>query len=154
MIPPAGSDPKLWPEDFVRGKAVAPPARWNKPGVALFFNLECPGCVARGVPLLKRLAADYGEKLEALMIHTSYGHTHYAREDVAPTLEHFAAHFARISFPIALDLDGSVARSWEIEGTPHWLVFAAGGALLRSIYGSQENALTRLEYLLAERVGG
>ena len=64
----------------------------------------------------------------------------------------FARDFARLPFAVALDLDGAFAREWQTEGTPHWLAFAAGGELLRSVYGSQDNAQTRLEYLLTEWV--
>lgn len=119
----------------------------------MFFNLECPACVSRGVPFLKELARAFGSKLVILMIHTSYSHKRYTQDEVVPTLLHFANSFAAIPFPIALDLNGKIAKSWGVEGTPHWLVFRSGGALLRSIYGSQENAQTRLEYPLGEVMG-
>lgn len=119
----------------------------------MFFNLECPACVSRGMPFLKKLARAFQDKLVILMIHTSYSHKHYTRDEVVPTLLHFADSFAALPFPIALDLDGKIAESWSVEGTPHWLVFRSDGALLRSIYGSQENAQTRLEYLLGEVMG-
>lgn len=35
-------------------------------------------------------------------------------------------------------------------GHPHWFAFAPNGELVRSVYGSQENAQTRLAYLLEE----
>ena len=85
-------------------------------------------------------------------VHTSYGHRPLPREGVEPTLLRFVRDFARLPFPVALDLDGHFAQGWQTEGTPHWLAFAPGGALLRSVYGSQDNAQTRLEYLLAEWV--
>jgi hypothetical protein len=98
---------------------------------------------------LKRLTADRHD-LVRLMIHTSFGHKRYTREQVAPQLKHFAESFARLPFPVALDLDGSIAEHFEIGGTPHWLVFDERGEPVRSIYGSQDNAQTRLEYLLDE----
>lgn len=116
----------------------------------MFFNLECAGCISRGAPLLKRLAREHEGKLEVVMIHTAYGHRRYARDEVLPTLKRFAERFARLTIPIALDLDGEIAESWGVEGTPHWLLFSAGGELLRSIYGSQDNTVTRLEYVLEE----
>lgn len=139
-----------WPTDFVWGEPVAPPERWERPGIVMFFNLECPGCIARGIPLLKRYAREHGGALEIVTIHTAYGHRRYERDEVVPQLTRFAERFAKLPFPVALDLDASVARHHGAEGTPHWLVYAAGGALLRSIYGSQENAQTRLAYLLDE----
>ena len=140
-----------WPKenDFVWKDAVAEPSSWDKPGIVMFFNLECPGCVSRGVPFLKKLARGFEDELVILMIHTLFGHKVYARDEVVPTLTHFAENFATIPFPIALDLKGDIAESWEVLGTPHWLLFAEG-ELVRSIFGSQDNAQIRLEYTLAE----
>ena len=115
----------------------------------MFFNLECAACVSRGIPFLKQQAREYGDRLILLLIHTAFGHRHYARGEVVPTLQHFAGTFAKLSFPIALDNDGKLAESWGVEGTPHWFVFN-NGEQVRSIYGSQANAQTRLEYLLLE----
>ena len=145
---------KLWPDDFVWDEPVGEPGTWGRAGLVMFFNLECPGCVSRGVPFLKKLAREHGDALTYLMVHTAYGHRQYSRDEVLPTLRHFAERFARIPFPIALDLSGDIAGSWQVEGTPHWLVFGAEGELLRSLYGSQENAQTRLEYLLDELASG
>ena len=114
------------------------------------FNLECAGCVSRGIPFLKRLHAEFGKRIHVLAVHTSYGHRTLLRPDVEPTLLKFARDFARLPFSVALDLSGDFARHWHTEGTPHWLAFAPGGELIRSVYGSQDNAQTRLEYLLAE----
>ena len=142
----------MWPEptDFVWKDPVTAPETWDRPGLVMFFNLECPGCVSRGVPFLKRLAKTYEGKLTVVMIHTSFGHKFYTRDEVVPTLTHFAKSFAKIPFPLALDLDAQLAEAWQVLGTPHWLIFAGGGELLRSIFGSQDNAQTRLEYTLAE----
>lgn len=139
-----------WVDDFVWRGPVPPPERWGKPGLVMLFNLECAGCISRGVPLLKRLAAEHGDALQLVMVHTAYSHREHPREELVPALEHFAGSFARLEIPIALDVDGSLAEAWGAEGTPHWLVFDAQGTLARSIYGSQENAQTRLAYLLDE----
>lgn len=138
------------PNDFVHLEALPQPSEWRRAGLVMFFNLECAACVSRGIPFMKRLHASYGQSLNLLAIHTSYGHRHWEREQVEGQLRHFAQNFAKLPFPVALDISGDIARHWRIEGTPHWLAFDAGGELLRSIYGSQENAQTRLEYLLAE----
>lgn len=142
----------MWPtpSDFVHLDPLPAPDQWHRPGLVQFFNLECAGCVSRGIPFMKRLHAEYGEQLNLLAIHTSYGHRTFERPQVEPQLRHFAQNFARLPFAVALDHSGEVARSWQIEGTPHWLAFDAGGALVRSVFGSQEGAQTRLEYLLAE----
>ncbi|PTA67251.1 TlpA family protein disulfide reductase [Deinococcus arcticus] len=144
-----------WPAsaDFVQGPAVPPPSGWAQPGLVMTFNLECPGCVSRGIPFLKRLHAEFGDHVQLLALHTSFGHRLLPREQVEPTLLKFTRDFAKLPFPVALDLSGDIARSWQTEGTPHWLAFAPGGELLRSVYGSQQGAQTRLQYLLEEWSG-
>lgn len=144
-----------WPQpgDFVYGEPLAPPADWTRSGLVMTFNLECAGCVSRGIPFMKRLHGEFGARVNLLAVHTSHGHRPLPREDVEPTLLRFARDFARLPFPVALDVSGSLARAWQTEGTPHWLAFAPGGELLRSVYGSQENAQTRLHYLLQEWAG-
>lgn len=146
----------LWPapEEFVSGPPLPPPTEWSRPGLVMTFNLECPGCVSRGIPFLKRLHAEFGGRVHLLAVHTSFGHRQLPRAGVEPTLRKFVHDFARLPFPVALDLDGAFARGWQTEGTPHWLAFAPGGELRRSVYGSQENAQTRLEYLLSEWTAG
>lgn len=138
------------PTDFVHGDPVPPPGSWVQPGLVMVFNLECAGCVSRGIPFLKRLHAEFGARSTLLALHTSLGHRLLPRGDVEPTLVKFAAEYAKLPFPVALDLSGDLARAWQIEGTPHWFAFSPGGALVRSVYGSQEGAQTRLQYLLEE----
>lgn len=151
------ADPDLlvWPSpaDFVQGPAVPSPGDWTRPGLVMFFNLECPGCISRGVPFLKSLHAEFGDRAWVLAVHTSRGHRLLPREQVEPQLTRFVQQYAKLPFPVALDLSGDLARHWNTEGTPHTLVFAAGGKLLRSVYGSQDNAQTRLTYLLEELAG-
>jgi len=141
------TDTPSWPDDWPHGAPLADSSSWGRPGIALLFNLECAGCVSRAVPWLKRAAAAAGDSVTVFAVHTAYGHRTLERDAVAPQVEHFAANFARLPFPVALDLDGSWAAAMGAEGTPHWLVWSADGSLERSLYGSQENALTRLAYL-------
>lgn len=147
-----------WPSDFVVGTPT--PAPWALQGAApaatvvMFFNLECPGCVARGVPFIKRLVARAPGAVQGVLVHTSYGHRELERGEVAPTLVRFATDYAKVNMPVALDLDGALAQEWGVEGTPHWFVFDAAGELQRSLFGSQDNARTRLEYLVEELAGG
>lgn len=116
----------------------------------MLFNLECAGCISRGVPFLKRLAAEHGDALQLVMVHTAYGHRQHPREELVRAIERFAGTFAKLRVPIALDVRGDLAEAWGAEGTPHWFVYDARGRLARSIYGSQENARTRLAYLIEE----
>ena len=139
-----------WLDDWVHGDPVAPPASWGRPGLALTFNLECAGCVGRAVPWLKRMAPRVGERATLLAVHTAYGHRTLAREQVMPQLVHYATTFAQLPFPVALDVGGAWAQAMGADGTPHWFVWDESGALVRSVYGSQENALTRLAYVLED----
>ena len=43
----------------------------------------------------------------------------YPRGQVKPQMIRFARDYARLPFPMALDLDGPVAEHWQTEGTPH-----------------------------------
>ncbi|GHG02465.1 alkyl hydroperoxide reductase [Deinococcus piscis] len=149
---PEPSSPLPWPAagDFVWHAEDIDPAR---PSLMMFFHLECAGCVSRGIPFMKRLHAQYGEQVNFVAVHTSRGHRHLDREEILPTLLHFAQKFARLPFPVALDVDGSLAEAYATEGTPHWTALE-GGEVVRSIYGSQDNAQTRLEYWLAEVTQG
>jgi hypothetical protein len=144
-----------WPASsaFIYGEPLLLPADWTRPGLVMTFNLECAGCVSRGLPFMKKLHAEFGERVNLLAVHTSHGHRLLPREAVEPTLIKFARDFARLPFGVALDVSGDLARAWQTEGTPHWLAFAPGGELLRSVYGSQDNAQTRLRYLLEEWAG-
>lgn len=145
-----------WPTEFVSGGVAPAPgtAPRRAATVVMFFNLECPGCVSRGVPFLKRIAAEHGGRVETLLVHTALGHRQLERDQVVPTLRHFAETFAKVNMPVALDLAGDLAGAWGVEGTPHWFVFGPGGELRRSLFGSQDNARTRIEYLLEELAGG
>ncbi len=141
-----------WPSDadWVWRRPLPDPTRWGKPGIVMAFNLECAGCIARGIPFLKQLAAERGAGLQVALLHTSYGHRRLPRDKVEPQLVKFAESFARLEFPIALDVDGTRAQRWGADGTPHWFVFDRDGVPVRSVYGSQDNAQTRLEYLTQE----
>jgi hypothetical protein len=148
MTSPEGADDD-WLEDWVYGEPLPPPAAWGRPGLALLFNLECAGCVARAVPWAKRAATRVRERAVVLGVHTAYGRRRLPRAAVVPSLTRFANDFARLAFPVALDVDGGWAERHGAEGTPHWLVWDAEGRLERSVFGSQQNALTRLDYVLA-----
>ena len=96
------SESVSWPAEgeFVQGPAVPRPALWTRPGLVMFFNLECPSCISRGVPFLKRLHAEFGERATVLAVHTSRGHRLLPLEDVQPQLTRFVQHYARLPFPV------------------------------------------------------
>lgn len=104
--------------------------------------------MSRAIPWLKRAAPLVRGHAVVFAVHTAYGHRALERDAVVPNLERFVRDFARVPFPVALDASGSWAEAMGAEGTPHWFVWAADGTVERSVYGSQENALTRLSYVL------
>ncbi|MEL7119596.1 MAG: hypothetical protein AAFO07_09150, partial [Bacteroidota bacterium] len=55
-----------------------------------------------------------------------------------------------IDFPVYIDIKKQTYDSFEVEGTPHWVIIDPDGKALRSIFGSRPNALQRLYYLLME----
>lgn len=146
---PPSPPPLPAPEDLVwRPEALRP----GRPTLLMFFHLECAGCVSRGVPFMRRLHAQHGERLNLLAVHTARGHRALPRAAVLPTLLHFAETFARLPFAVALDEDGALAEAHGTEGTPHWVAIH-DGEVQRSIFGSQDNAQTRISYWLAEVLG-
>ena len=143
------ASPGPWLDDWIAGEPLPPPDAWGRPGIVMLFNVACAGCVSRAVPWLRGLAESRGDDLVLAAVHSAYGRAVWPREQVEEALERFLA-FARLPVPVALDLDGSWARAQGAEGTPHWFAYDAHGRLLRSIFGSQANAITRLEYLVDE----
>ncbi|MFC6618290.1 TlpA family protein disulfide reductase [Deinococcus radiophilus] len=117
---PEPSLPLPWPAagDFVWHAEQVDPMR---PTLMMFFHLECAGCVSRGIPFMKRLHAQYGDAVNFVAVHTARGHRQLPREEVLPTLLHFAERFAKLPFTVALDDDGSLAAAYATEGTPHWI---------------------------------
>lgn len=142
------TDAAPWLDDWVHGEPLPAPAAWGRPGLGVAFNLECAGCVSRALPWLKRLAPAVGDRATLFAVHTAYAHKRWERDAVVPRLVQYATRFADLPFPVALDLDGAWAEAMGAEGTPHWWVWDAAGRVERSLYGSQENALTRLGYVV------
>ncbi len=155
--PAAAHDPAdlPWPADdaWIVNGPLGPPGSWGRPGVILAFHLECAGCVGRAVPFLKRLLREHEGRFQPVLLHTAYGHRPRPQAHVVPEATRFLTSFARLDWPTAIDADGSVAQAWGAEGTPHWFVHDADGRRVRDLYGSQENATTRLAYLMDELLG-
>jgi hypothetical protein len=137
-----------WPSEWL-DVAVPPPSEWERPGLVLVFSLACAGCVSRALPFLRDAANAHGDALNLLAVHTAMGRERVERDELVPPLERLR-RFARFDLPIALDLDGAWAAAQGAEGTPHWFAYDRSGARVRSVFGSQANALTRLDYLIDE----
>lgn len=120
----------------------------GQPLLLLFFNLSCAGCTGRALPYIKELAQRF-PGLQIAAIHSSFspGST-YSTAQVRSVLEYFD-----LDFPVFMDDGEETFMRYEAEGTPHWIVFDAAGGVMRSIFGSLDGPVQRLEYLLAEMFG-
>jgi len=116
----------------------------GKPTLAIFFNIGCHGCMARGLPVAQNIKEQYPE-INVVGIHSSFGAIGRDPEQVKAELKPYD-----LSFPILLD-DGHVTYdAYQADGTPHWILLDENGQVQKSIFGSMPNALQRLEYSLIE----
>lgn len=119
----------------------------GQPVLLLFFNLGCDGCMFRAIPVAREVEKQYPE-IKLIGVHSNFGAFSRDAEQVKQDL---AAH--DIPFEVVIDDGHTTYDTYEAEGTPHWIYIDADGVVRRSIFGSQPNALQRLEYLLIEQTG-
>lgn len=103
--------------------------------VLLAFQMLCPGCVARSIPLALRLEQLFERRdLAVVGLHTVFEHHHVMMPDA---LEVFLTEY-QIRFPVGVDLPdpagGSIPltmQAYQMRGTPtlYSLTPRAGGAL-------------------------
>lgn len=119
----------------------------GRPIILLFFNIGCHGCMTRGLPVAAEIARQYPH-IQVIGIHSNFGAFGRGPEQVAAALEKFD-----INFPVLLDDGHATFDSYQAEGTPHWVFIDSDGQVSKSIFGSQPNALLRIEYTLIEMFG-
>lgn len=128
--------------------ASAPLSQYRgKPLLLFFFNVGCDGCMTRGVPVAAEIARQYPE-MTVLGVHSNFGAFNNGPEQVRAYLEEKG-----VPFPVLMDDGHATFDAYEAEGTPHWVWVDAEGVIQKSIFGSQQNALQRLEYSLMEAFG-
>ncbi len=113
----------------------------------LFFNLGCDGCMMRALPVAREIARQYPE-VALVGVHSNFGAFSHTREQVDTGLADLD-----LPFPVVVDDGHKTYNTYEAEGTPHWIVIDEEGVVRKSIFGSQPNALQRLEYTLIETFG-
>lgn len=118
---------------------------YGKPTVMFFFNLGCHGCMTRGLPLANEIAKQYPE-VQVVGIHTNFEAMSYEKDSVQTAMQEQG-----IQFPVYYDDGHATYSAYQAGGTPHWILLDEQGAIERSIFGSQPNAVTRLSYSLMER---
>lgn len=126
------------------GQPIELEAYRGQPVILLFFNIGCHGCMARGLPVATEIARQY-PGIQVIGIHSSFGAFGRDTESVKAALREFD-----LNFPVVLDDGHATYDAFQAEGTPHWIFIDADGQVSKSIFGSQPNALQRIEYTLME----
>lgn len=103
------------------GKAASSDGFRGKPLVLNFFASWCDPCRDE-MPLLNDIAANAGDRYRVLGV---------AVEDTRAALTEFARE-AKVAFPVALDLNSTVKRSYRIFGPPATF-FVDGQGIIRDI---------------------
>ncbi len=121
------------------------------------FQMLCPGCVARSIPLALRLEQLFEQReLAVVGLHTVIEHHHV----MTPTaLEVFLAEY-RIRFPVGVDLPDPTGRdipltmqAYQMRGTPTLTLIDAEGRRRAQYFGAHDELLLGAEIgaLLAEQ---
>ncbi len=121
------------------------------------FQMLCPGCVARSIPLALRLEQLFDRRELAIVgLHTVFEHH---RVMTPAALEVFLAEY-RIHFPVAVDLPdpagGNIPltmQAYQMRGTPTLVLIDAQGRRRHQYFGAHDELLlgTEIGALLAER---
>ncbi len=91
----------------------------GKPSVLVFTTTWCIYC-KREIPNLKKVYAEYGDKLNFLAI--------YIKES-DKTVQYFVDK-QKLPYPILLDSDGAVATAYGVRGVPMVAVLDAAGKIV------------------------
>lgn len=118
----------------------------GKPLLILFFNIQCLGCVGRAIPLAFDYLQEF-ENLNVVAIHTVFGKEVVTKDDIINIFTQ-----KELPFPIYFDIGKTNYENFACEGTPHWVLMNGDGHIVRSFFGSQEGAQTRLMYALEELI--
>ena len=89
----------------------------RKPVLLDFSGTWCPPCT-RAVPGVKRLHEAYGDSIAIIAI--------YDNRSAASIRNYVEEH--EIEYPVALDMDGSVARDYKVRGVPTFVVIGRDGS--------------------------
>ncbi|WP_189168527.1 TlpA family protein disulfide reductase [Pilimelia anulata] len=139
---PAPADPRLRPTptgapgapDFagtlVDGTAVRGADLWaRRPVVLLFVSSWCTPCAERA-DALSALAERYRDRVVFVAV--------AARDEPADLAAYLRAH--RVAYPVVVDADETIWRSYAVREPPAVAVVAAGGGLLRGWPGGLDAA--------------
>lgn len=123
------------------------------------FQMLCPGCVARSIPLALRLAQLFEPReLAVVGLHTVFEHHHVMTPDA---LQVFLVEY-RIRFPVGVDMPDPgganiplTMQAYGMRGTPTLVLIDAEGRRRAQYLGEHDELLLGAEIgaLLAERDG-
>ncbi|MEU6207541.1 TlpA disulfide reductase family protein [Micromonospora musae] len=112
------------------GSPVALADLWaDRPVVLTFFSSWCTLCAQRQ-DALSELARTHRDKVVFVGV---------ATEDEPQELQQYLREH-RVEYPVVLDEDGAIARSYAVREPPTVVVIAKGGALLRGWPGGVDAA--------------
>lgn len=117
----------------------------DKVNILLFYNTNCLGCTGRAIPFGYELMQKNLDQLNLIVVHVDFAAKETSSEEI---LDIF--HTKTSPFPIYKDQAAALYNALNCEGTPHWIVLSDKGEVLNSIFGSQDNAQMRLQYILEE----
>ncbi|WP_339744404.1 redoxin domain-containing protein [uncultured Maricaulis sp.] len=101
------------------------------------FQMLCPGCIMRGIPLAQSIQRTFSPSQVAVIgLHSVFEH-HAAMSPVS--LEAFLHEF-RITFPVAVDAAGPdnfprTMSAYQLRGTPSLLIIDQQGVLRAHYFG-------------------
>lgn len=123
------------------------------------FQVLCPGCVAHGLPQMKRARLLFsGRPLVIVGLHSVFEHHQAMNTQV---LEAFLREY-RIDYPVAVDEPSDSGRGipktmlrYGMRGTPTSILIDAQGRICREVFGADDDLLlgSAIGTLLTEREG-
>ncbi|WP_208543486.1 TlpA disulfide reductase family protein [Rathayibacter sp. VKM Ac-2801] len=128
--------------EWIGGTAPADAELRGRVVVIEAFQMLCPGCVAHGLPLARRIRRAFDpDEVVVLGLHTVFEHHAVMGRDA---LEVFLAEY-RIDFPVAVDrpvpgrsVPATMDR-YRFPGTPSTLVVGRDGVLRSTFFGAVDD---------------
>lgn len=117
--------------------------------VLLGFQMLCPGCVDKALPLLRKLSQRFNpEQVAVIALHTVFENHEVMTEKA---LEVFQKEY-KWPFPIGIDKpDGKnppkTFATYQMQGTPSLLVFDRAGRLRRHYFGHPDEMVIAAEIM-------
>lgn len=119
----------------------------QKPLLILFFNYTSSHFMKNGIEQVNKISGLYPE-LKIIGIHTSNNGLDLNAEVIDQI-----RNIQKTSFRIFKDNNGSSAKAYQIEDTPHWILLDKNGLAVKSFSGCSLSQMQNLDYHLMELIG-